>query len=70
MTYSNLRELDDMRFNLNNQEDALFYETFRQVSINYFKAKSQYISDAFDNQLSYTTQDFIESAPLYKMEDK
>ena len=52
MIYSNLPEGPDYRFTLENQEDGFQYEAVRDVSINYFKAKSQFLDDAFENQLN------------------
>jgi hypothetical protein len=68
--YSNLPEQEDQRFKIENKEDAIFYEQYRQTAINYFKAKQQFISDQFENQIEITLKEFDTMAEKYTLEDK
>jgi len=67
MLYSGFEEGRDQRFEINNKEDALMFEETRQAAINYYKAKEQFLDDAFENQLTMTTKDFDEKSELYSI---
>jgi len=56
MIYSTLPEGRDDRFSLENEEDALMYQQNRDLAISYFKAKKQFLDDAFENQQEFLTQ--------------
>jgi hypothetical protein len=49
MMYSTLPEGQDNRFTLQNEEDGLYFEQYRNMAINYFNAKKAYFDDAFEN---------------------
>lgn len=70
MIYSDLPEGDDQRFEINDEEDALFYEQYRNTAFTYFNAKKQFYDDAFENQLEMTTQEFMEKGASIEVEDK
>lgn len=68
--FSNLKEDEDLRFNFENVEDAMFYEQYRQTAINYFKAKQQFLSDQVENQAQLTLMEYEQLAEKYTLEDK
>jgi hypothetical protein len=70
MMFSDLSEGPDHRFNLKSREDAYFYEAYRESAINYYKAKQQFFDDAFENQLTLTTKEFMEKQEQLRLEDE
>lgn len=48
----------------------MFYETFTQTAVNYFRAKAQFISDEFENQLTINSMSLMEKEEHLKFEDE
>jgi len=69
MMYSTLPEGQDNRFSLENEEDGLYFEQYRNMAINYYNAKKAFFDDAFENQLNLTTKEFLERSEQIKLDD-
>ena len=70
MIYSNLPEPEaHSSFAINDEEGAQYYESMQTLALNYYKAKEQFFDDAFRNQMSMTTQEFLESGEAIRVED-
>lgn len=70
LVYNTLPEDVDPDFPIENKEDALLFETYHDAAINYFKAKTQFFDDAFENQLQLTTEHFAEMEDNIRLEDE
>ena len=57
-------------FEITDRESSELYEDYRDVAINYYEAKCNFLRDAYNNAVTYIPSSMLESFEVAQGEDK